>query len=151
MPASFANFFYVKTIIKSNFRTVLTDIVDIAMNPYIRKKSYNLSFLKKEYIVLKKVCKDQTYKCQGYHWRSLWSSFLSLCLFSLVMCHIMVHRWAEWKGRLSFFPHFHIQKPVLKCSIEYIEIIFLFWLFRAVPVAYGDSQARGQIRTVAAS
>lgn len=41
MPASFANFFYVKTIIKSNFRTVLTDIVDIAMNPYIRKKSYN--------------------------------------------------------------------------------------------------------------
>lgn len=67
MPASFANFFYVKTIIKSNFRTVLTDIVDIAMNPYIRKKSYNLSFLKKEYIVLKKVCKDQTYKCQGYH------------------------------------------------------------------------------------
>lgn len=53
MPANFANFLCENCII-SNFKSVLTEIVCIAMNSYIRKKSYNFSFLKKDYIMLKK-------------------------------------------------------------------------------------------------
>ena len=30
-------------------------------------------------------------------------------------------------------------------------MVFFFWLFRAAPVAYGDSQARGLIGTAAAN
>ena len=34
---------------------------------------------------------------------------------------------------------------------EYLIVLFFFLLFRTVPVAYGGSQAGGQIRAVAAS
>ena len=34
--------------------------------------------------------------------------------------------------------------------ILFIDLFILFLLFRATPVAYGNSQARGQIRAIAA-
>lgn len=54
MPVSFA-IFLCENGIKNNFKVVLTEIVYEATNPYIRKKSYNISLPKIDYIMLKKV------------------------------------------------------------------------------------------------
>ena len=35
-------------------------------------------------------------------------------------------------------------------NLNHVAFFFLFWLFRAAPVVYGGSQARGQIGAVAA-
>lgn len=55
MPASFAIFLCENGIFKNNFKVVLTEIVYEATNPYIRKKTYNVSLPKMDYIMLKKV------------------------------------------------------------------------------------------------
>lgn len=56
MPASFANFLC-ENGIKDKFKVVLTEILYIATNSYIRKKSYNSSLPKMDYIMLKKYTK----------------------------------------------------------------------------------------------
>ena len=38
----------------------------------------------------------------------------------------------------------------LSCEVASLFFLFFFFLFRAAPMAYGSSQARGQIRVAAA-
>lgn len=54
MPASFANFLCENYIIKVILSLYLLKQSYIAMNPYIRKKSYSFSFCKKDCIMPKK-------------------------------------------------------------------------------------------------
>ena len=52
---------------------------------------------------------------------------------------------------LVFSEHFHTHYPQTSYRLLFIYLsIYLFIYFRAAPVAYGSSQARGQIRAIAA-
>ena len=65
---------------------------------------------------------------------------LICCLYSLLseMCHV-------------FYPVSDWIILIFYCWVVFVLFCFVFCLFRAVPVTYGGSQARGQIGATAAS
>ena len=79
--------------------------------------------------------------------------------------HLSSHRNELWEPPTSSFPrglmenlpfsgfHYHSEKTQQDSgfSVLFLFFFFVFCLFRAAPVAYGDSQAKGLIRVTAAN
>ena len=63
-----------------------------------------------------------------------------------------VGRWGIWVQRKSFSPSLLNYMDTQNIKLKSKEPLFFFFsLFRATPVAYGSSQARGPIGAMAAS
>ena len=54
----------------------------------------------------------------------------------------------DWEG--FYFPSLDSSEDLIVEIFVVVVVVVVFFLFRATPAAYGDSQARGQIGAVAA-
>ena len=89
-------------------------------------------------------------------WGRIWqSSCSSRKLFNCLWHQISLMLLASWSSFLCSIVGYH--SSILFFSFFFLSFFFLFFfffffcLFRAVPEAYGDSQARGRIGALAAS
>lgn len=120
--SKFCKFLMWKLYHKSNFKSVLTQLVCIAMNPYIRKKSYNFSFPKMDCIMLKKYTNSKHINNKAMLTGSVVKMDLHHPAYHSVLIDVPSKCHMRWLNIYLLCSFFHIYKPVLTRSVEHREI-----------------------------